>query len=232
MSDLDPKTAFQRLLAWLEPWDNAIGRSAGRKLKRRYVRAALAAFQTRLGHVTASDTCIDLGANVGSFTQRLAATGAQVHAYEPDPVTFALLQANVGHLHNVTLHQKAVGAQSGTVHLRRVIGYSENPDRLSQGTSVVFDRGDRFGPETIAVEQVGFRDLLAGLPHVALIKMDIEGAEFDILADLFDSDMPAGFDALFVETHETTAIERLQDVRRFRRLAAKLARPYINLYWP
>ena len=232
MSDPKPQTILQRLLARFEPWDNAIGRSCGRKLKRRYSRRALAEFEGRSGQLTASDTCLDLGANVGTFTRRFAATGAQVHAYEPDPDTFARLQANVGHLPNVTLHQKAVGARSGTVHLRRAIGYSQNRGHLSQATSVVFDRGDRFAPETIAVEQVGFRDLLASLPQVALIKMDIEGAEFDILADLFGQDMPAGFDALYVETHETSAPERLHDVRRFRLLAAELARPRINLYWP
>jgi len=232
MSDLLPQTALQRLLAQLEPWDNAIGRSCGRKLKRRLGRVALGAFAARLAGLTAADTCLDLGANVGSFAAALAETGARVHAYEPDPDTFARLSANVGHLPNVTLHQKAVGARSGTVHLRRAIGYDAQAGHLSQATSVVFDRADRFAPETIAVKQVGFRDLLADLPQVALVKMDIEGAEFDILADIFDRDMPVSFDALYVETHETSAPERLWDVRRFRRLAADLARPHINLYWP
>lgn len=232
MASYQPETLFQRLLARLEPLDNAIGRSAGRKLKRRYVRRSLAAFEARAARLGPGDTCLDLGANLGAFTWRLAATGAHVHAFEPDPETFARLTEAVGHLPNVTLHQKAVGATSGTVHLRRAIGYAEDPGRWSQASSVVFRQDDRFGPDTIAVEQVAFRDLLAGLPHIALIKMDIEGAERAILADILEGDMPPSFDALFAETHETQAPETLADVRRLRRLAARIDAPYIDLYWP
>ena len=232
MPDYRPQTLFQSLLARCEPLDNALGRSCGRKLKRRYVPRALAAFDARVAALGPADTCLDLGANIGTFTRQLAATGAQVHAYEPDPDTFARLAANTADLPNVTLHQKAVGAASGTVHLRRAVGYAADRERLSQASSVIFRDDGRFDGETIAVEQVGFRDLLAGLPPVALIKMDIEGAEFDILADILQGGGPLTFGALFVETHETSAPERLQDVRRYRRLAAGIAAPHIDLYWP
>ncbi|MBS0564819.1 MAG: FkbM family methyltransferase [Proteobacteria bacterium] len=232
MAAYRPETLFQTLLSRIEPWDNAIGRSAGRKLKRRYVPRALAEFEARAAQLGPGDVCLDLGANLGAFTWRLAATGAHVHAYEPDPETFARLAEAVGHLPNVTLHQQAVGAASGTVHLRRAIGYADDPGRWSQASSVVFRQDDRFAPGTIAVEQLAFRDLLAGLPHVALIKMDIEGSEREILADILGGDMPGNFDALFVETHEAQAPETLAEVRRLRRLAAQVDRPRIDLYWP
>ena len=233
MPDYRPQTRFQTLLAWLEHMPNAVGRSCGRKLKRRMTPRSVAAFEATLARIGPDDTCLDLGANLGVFTRKLAATGARVEAYEPDAETFARLQENVGHLPNVTLHQKAVGAKSGTVFLRRAIGYAADRDVLSQAATVVFDDPSRFDAAVISVEQVGFRDLLAAVPgRVALIKMDIEGAEFDILSDILDGTMPANFDALFVETHEKDAPEKLRDVRRFRAAAARLEQPCIDLYWP
>jgi len=226
-------TPFQALLDRLAQMDNRVGYSCGRKLKRRLLAASRAAFDARVARLGPGDICLDLGANIGEFTQILARTGATVHAYEPDPETFATLRANVGRAANVVLHQKAVGARPGTVQLRRTLAYAEDRARQSQASSVYFDAPETFGGATIAVEQVGFREVLAALPKpAALIKMDIEGAEFDILDDIFDGGMPANMDALFVETHEGFALDRLPALRRHQRVAMALEQPYINLYWP
>ena len=65
-----------------------------------------------------------------------------------------------------------------------------------------------------------------------IIKMDIEGAEWDILQVLLDHPVLQRSDTLFVETHERWDPERcipLFDEMLDRAVA--MDRPYINLYW-
>ncbi len=46
-------------------------------------------FAQVLADTHAGDLCIDLGANIGEITCRLAATGSDVISFEPDPGAFA-----------------------------------------------------------------------------------------------------------------------------------------------
>jgi len=120
---------------------------------------------------------IDLGANIGAFTVLLAAQGATVHAYEPDPDSFDLLKQNVtlnGLDHRVHLHQAAVVWDERTEVTLHVNGRKKNFWRNSilkpwQGGS------------TVQVPAVHVRDVL--LPG-ADVKMDVEGAEMPLLEAL------------------------------------------------
>lgn len=73
------------------------------------------------------DLALDLGANMGVVTAVLAATGADVVAFEPDPLAFATLQDKFADQPNVSLVQAAVGVGSGTVRLMRADNFGDNP---------------------------------------------------------------------------------------------------------
>ena len=45
---------------------------------------------------TAGMTCVDLGANVGKYTRRMAAWAGHVVAFEPDPWALDALEASLG----------------------------------------------------------------------------------------------------------------------------------------
>ena len=232
MSDYRPANPLQWLLTKAEPWQNAIGRSARRKLMRRYKKRAEADYRRIRAALGPGDICLDLGANVSEVTADLAATGALVHAYEPDPETFAKLQAKVGHLPNVVLHQAAVGAKPGTVHLRRERHYATDPTKYSVGSSVVFDDARMDQTNSVDVRQVAFADVLAGFDRkVAFIKMDIEGSELAILADLFARGDFSGFERLYAETRQHLRPADMPEILRLRKAAAALHTPDINLYW-
>ncbi|WP_267634439.1 FkbM family methyltransferase [Frigidibacter sp. RF13] len=231
MTDYRPANAYQRLLARIGRWPNPIGASARRKLRRAWAARTLADFEKEMGRLGPDDIALDLGANVGVFTRRLAATGATVHAFEPDPDTFAQLKEACGGLPNVILHEAAVGAASGTVRLYRAP--SDRRTVYSEMASTVFSASRQYRAESIDVEQRAFAEVLEGLPRpAALIKMDIEGAEFDILCDIFRDPGRWSFGALFVETHETRALNQIPAIDQMRAIAADLRRPRINLYWP
>lgn len=227
----EPESFYERALLAAQSWPWGLGLSARRKLRRAWAPRTLAAFEADVDRLRPGDIAVDLGANVGRYTRILAASGAEVHAFEPDPTTFALLTEAVADLPNVHLHQAAVGLVSGTITLHRPP--ADRHADYSEMSSVVFRSARHYAPEAVEVELRSFADVVNGFDRlVRLVKMDIEGAEFDILRAIFAN--PAGFrfEKLYVETHETYAPHELAEVDRMRRQARALTSPAINLFWP
>lgn len=228
-----PQTMYQRLLDVAKDQHNFIGRKARRSMMQQYGPRAIADFEARLASVGPGDMCIDLGANLGVFTEKLARTGAWVHAFEPDPYAYDIAQKRVGHLPNVTLHNEAVAMTGGTLPMRRSVKFDRKPAAATGSSSIVFNNPKKFKADSFDVTVRAFRDVMAGMGQpVAIVKMDIEGAEFDILRDIFAH--PADFDiaALYCETHERSVYAEFAEIDRMRRESETLARPHINLYWP
>ena len=234
MPQYHPQTPWENALQSLAQFPGKAGRNARRWLRKRYIARAMADFDRRVARLGPGSVCLDLGANVGSITARLAQSGALVHAYEPDPLAFAELQRRVGHLPNVVLHQAAVAARGGRARLRRAAQFDGNPLGLSIMSSIQRqDPAIYAGGQEIEVEVRAFRDVLAGIGGpVALVKMDIEGSEFDILRDLFADPATHDIDAVFCETHEYDLVAEKAEVARMIAASDRLARPHVNLYWP
>lgn len=174
------------------------------------------------------DLAIDGGANVGVVTARLAATGAEVWAFEPDPWCFAQLTARFAETPNVVLHNAALGASAGTVRLMRADNFDANP-RGASVKSTILDGGRRIDAGTgIDVELVDFPALVAdraAAGGIAFVKLDIEGAELEILEELDRRDLMDGIRCLVAETHE----RKFKDLRpRFRALRRLVAEKYAN----
>ncbi len=181
------------------------------------------------------DLAVDCGANLGVVTERLAATGADVVAFEPDPYSFAILQEKFSGLANVTLVQAAVGIGTGTVRLMRAENFEKNRKGASvKSTIVEAGRGIGAG-EGFDVPLVDFPAFLrkrgASVP-IAFVKMDIEGAELDILEAMGREALFGHVRCLVAETHE----RKFPHLRpRYRALRAALAVPElaakVNLDW-
>lgn len=170
------------------------------------------------------DLVLDCGANVGKISTLLAGTGARVLAYEPDPFAFAELTKACGDLPNVTLHNAAVGATAGSIRLMRASNFEDNPTGASVKSTIV--GGGRMIDESdgIEVALLSFPDLVRDLTvngnEIALVKMDIEGAELDILEALETEGLFGRIRCLVVETHE----RKFKDLRpRYRALRERLA---------
>lgn len=229
-----PSGLFEKFMAVGKNLPGLAGHICNLKLKRRFCRRSGAAFDTVLAQTGAGDLCIDLGANIGTYTNLMAASGADVIGFEPDPDTFEVLKRNTATVQNITLYQKAVGAKAETLTLRRSPHWDpENPIKNSMGSSIVRDHAGMSDKNAVTFEVVDFPDFLRQLDRdVRILKMDIEGAEWDLLEALLDDPVLGRIDCLFVETHER--VNPSVNIPRFNRLAARalaLDRPYINLYW-
>jgi FkbM family methyltransferase len=123
------------------------------------------------------DRIVDCGANIGMsvFFHKYFHPQAEIIAFEPNPSAFELLKLNVeaNHLKNVSCIQKAVSNNEVPVN------FYVNEDKGSLLSSV---RSDRGGDISIEIETTLVSKYLD--TAVALLKIDVEGAEWLILADL------------------------------------------------
>jgi FkbM family methyltransferase len=227
-----PQGLFEQAMALGQHLPGKAGHICNRKLKRRFCRRAPDVFAQVMADTGPGDLCIDLGANVGEITATMAATGADVISYEPDPATYQALLANTASLSNVTCIQKAAGARADHLMLHRPAGWSaDDPLRTSQASSLV--RKDAGDANAVMVEVVDFPAVLAAMDRdIRVLKMDIEGSEWELMDALLASPVLARIDCMFVETHER--VDPQINIGRFNRLcthAEALDRPYINLYW-
>lgn len=137
---------------------------------------------------------IDCGGNIGLsvIACRLRYPQARIVVFEADPALAAILAWNIKSLGmiDVTIEAKAVGAAKGEVLFQ--------PDGAVDGHVVALDGAT--GPaNAISVPAVRLSDLID--ESVDLLKMDIEGSEYDVIADLSQSGRLAQVRALICEVH-------------------------------
>jgi FkbM family methyltransferase len=132
--------------------------------------------------------CMDIGANAGLFTLHMATRvgdAGKVYAFEPTATTFQWLQRNIAlnGLRNVVAENVAVAEQAGTVDL--YIG----PPNLCVYNSIapVVHPGATDGQFLrVGVPAISIDDYCAthGVCRVDCVKIDVEGAESQVLVGM------------------------------------------------
>lgn len=208
-----------------------------RRQKRNLRKAAAEGFLSGVAAMLRpGDLALDCGANVGVVTRVLAATGADIVSFEPDPFAFGRLQAAFSSHPRVDLVNAAVGVTEGTVRLMRAENFDDNPDGASVKSTIL--QGGRMINEAAGID-VRLMDFPAYLEskiaergEVAFVKMDIEGAELHLLEEMDRRGLLVHIRCLVAETHE----RKFRDLRpRYKALRAKFAKKYpgghVNLDW-
>ena len=121
---------------------------------------------------------LDIGAHIGFYTlllSKLAGSEGMVYSFEPLPENYRLLSENVelNHCGNVRLFRKAILSQSGVISVT-VPANEPVPGSVSLATD--------YGTPPIQVEGVTLDEFAAQTGQaIHLVKMDVEGAEHDVL---------------------------------------------------
>jgi FkbM family methyltransferase len=134
---------------------------------------------------------IDCGANIGLSVIYFKKNNpdAQIYAFEADPKIFDYLNENLNSYfgkHDINLIKKAVWNKNGTISFRPEGSASGRIEDVSKD-------------HTINIPCIRLKDFLDQFESIDLLKMDIEGAEFEVLMDCKESMKKCKY--IFVEFH-------------------------------
>jgi FkbM family methyltransferase len=136
---------------------------------------------------------LEIGANVGIYTEYASERGASIIAYEPDPETFLVLTAR--HL-PAEIINKAVWTHTGECSFK---GFT-TPANDHNGALVHIQCPDNgFFRPPVPVPCVSFNDAV-GATNWDCVKIDTEGAEYEMLLSASD-DALRRIKFLYVELH-------------------------------
>jgi FkbM family methyltransferase len=154
----------------------------------------------------ATSVVLDVGAYVGEWGARIIERyGATVHAFEPSPNEFGEMQARLGDEPRAVLHQYGLAGGTRTATLAL-----DGPGSSVHG-----------GPATFGTADVELRDVVAtlddlGLQEVDLLKVNIEGGEYELFDRLIEAGALGRFRQVSIQFHEwlPDAYRRRAAIRR------------------
>lgn len=155
-----------------------------------------------------NDICIDCGANIGRVSDMFLQMGAEVHAFEPYRDLYNMLLYKYKGNSKIKLHNQALGAENTKMPFRVAPNESEYFLTSTQGASIcVFDTLG--GYETVSDYEAEVIDLCEYIQknivnegkRVYILKIDIEGAEWDLLEKIIQTKIYEYCDYIFCEEH-------------------------------
>ena len=123
----------------------------------------------------------DVGANVGLYSLLAASANpaAEVHAFEPTPEIFSGFTNNIrlNNLTRITANHAAVGRENGSVFLQLCTG----ADGANEGMNYVDQQRHSSNDYEVRSVTLDQYCLDHGIERIDLLKMDIEGGEYNAL---------------------------------------------------
>jgi FkbM family methyltransferase len=126
------------------------------------------------GYIKPGMAVLDIGANIGFYSlffSELVGEQGKVYAIEPDPVNFTHLKKSTSDYKNIITIEKAVGETTGKLRLY----YSPNLNVDHQ----TYDIGE--GRKYLEVDSISLDDYLPKDIGISLIKIDIQGFDFQAM---------------------------------------------------
>jgi FkbM family methyltransferase len=160
--------------------------------------------------VKEDDIVIDIGAHIGVFTIYAAskARRGKVFAFEPFPGNYAMVLENIGlnSTGNVVPFNAAVAGSGG----KKMLFLSE------ENVCHSLYRFDRQGEKSVPVESMTLAQIIEknGIRRVDLLKIDCEGAEYDILMGADDATL-GKIDKISMEYHNIDESRTAGHMKRF-----------------
>lgn len=140
---------------------------------------------------------IDCGANIGmsAIYFKWKFPGSRIIAFEPNPNAFFLLEKNIKEnaLKDIEIHNLGLSNRDGEL--------SFFIDTYNPGTLIGSLIKKRGGPGELKVKTARLSSFVSEYERVDLVKMDVEGAELDIIKELSSSGMMTKVKEFIIEYH-------------------------------
>lgn len=141
----------------------------------------------------------DCGANIGFATIffKWKYPESEIFAFEPDKETFKMLKKNIeqNQLQNIHLYNYAISDKDGVIDFYY--------DSINPGSLLMSTNAERMSKDKVSVRCISIADFMTNndIHHVDFVKLDIEGAEKDVLKDLNEKKQLQNINKLIVEYH-------------------------------
>ncbi len=160
-------------------------------------------FNRYLSGLGPGSVAIDCGANVGDISFVLGKTGASVYAFEPNPYAYEALVKRVGDFANVTCLNKGVWDRNTTAPLYFHREAGDNEEFWSFASSIFSTKGNVDPSRSVETELIDLTAFIENLGQpVDLLKIDIEGAECEVLEKMIARNLHEKVKLTLVETHD------------------------------
>lgn len=178
------------------------------------------------------DIAIDCGANIGNVTAILARNGATVYAFEPNPVAFAELQSRFSSTPNVHCINKGVYTEESTMRLYMHQNAKDDPLGWSEGGSLVESKINVSSDDYVDIEVIDLDAFITSLGRkLRVLKIDIEGAETEVVPRLIENNTILNVDHVFVETHDDKNPQLRAKTDAIREMVREKGMKHVNLDW-
>ena len=178
------------------------------------------------------DICIDCGANVGTITSQMAAKGAIVYAFEPNPHAFKVLKENFGGNKNIHLYNKGVWDRNTKTKLYLHENSDNDEVYWSTGSSILDFKGNVLKNKFVEIEVIDLIEFIQDInKEISILKIDIEGAECEVIEKLIKTGTYKKIGKIFVETHDKKIHKLRKKTNYIKRLIKTKNIKNINLDW-
>ncbi len=182
-----------------------------------------------MGLIGEESVCIDCGANVGQETVPWAEKGAEVFAFEPHPECFRVLKEKTEKFPKVRLYEQGVWHKNSRMNLYFRDGSTDVS--VSESSSLLKGKPNVDDGFSVEVEIIDLIQFIRTMDRkVDVLKIDIEGAEVELVQRILDEKVYEDVGLTVVETHEQIP-EIRDDILRLRKLIQEQGITNVSLDW-
>ncbi len=147
---------------------------------------------------------IDCWANVGLIIDIARFMNMEVYAFEPNPKAVRLLDKKYFDDKKVHIYPNAVSNKNWTMDF-----YINDKELFDQSATIIKEcaeiewwKWEKIQVDIVRLVDIIKNDILSKHKNIHLLKLDIEGAEFDVIEDIVNEWLYKSINYIVVETHE------------------------------
>lgn len=152
-----------------------------------------------LEDINSESVVLDLGSNYGDFLKALAPAGCTIHSFEPHPMFYGKILESYGKYDNITFHKKAAWNRNEV----KKFYFKNSPTAENGGATLMSEKTNITNLSLYKeVECIDISELIQSIGHIDVLKMDVEGAEYEILNRIYETGALKCIKSIYFEDHE------------------------------